>query len=835
MKIFLFIFLMTSGSCLTFLYAREKAVKVDFERNDWVPGWAHEDISVKNSNGILRFEGKNLGSNYQSFTGGIPMVDLTEYPFVYVKIKVEKEVRFELRILDSRQKETNNGNPVVNVLPSGEFHWIAMDFSDKFKQSWPTSGVVDSADISKLSILVNAGGNPDYTGWVEIEEIILGDSSLVGKKYDPVVYKPKVNQVGYLCNEDKISVIPSAHILPFNLINIETKDTVLKGKTTEPVYWPFSEETVVTADFSHLQTPGRYILLAGDLEPSFEFEISDTVYKQLFRQSIKVFYFNRASSEIKEEYGGKWARRMGHPDNAVKIHASATSAGRSEGDLVSSSGGWYDAGDYNKYVVPAGISTWQLLSALEFYPDQVSNLKLNLPESSNNLPDILDEVLWELDWLITMQDPADGGVYHKLTSASFPPPALPENENSDRYFVQKSTPAALHFAAILAKAGKILKNYGNDYETLSARCIIQAEEAWEWASEHPEILFDQVKLNQTYDPEIITGDYGVQSYNIDLSDDFLFAATELYRATRKEIYLKYLNLDGLQNNVPTWADVQFLPVQTMVIYRDEFPAVLVKQAETRLLEIGNRLLEEYKVSGYKISMGAFHEDYMWNSNGKACNQAIILIQAYQQTGNKEYYNAAIALLDYVLGRNPLDYCFVTGSGTRSPLYIHHNISVSDTVRNPIPGFLVNGPHNTYLAGCFYNSTLPAFTYLDSFCSSATNEVAIYDNSALVLAIAGIADNYEKRISGIKESAKQCDLLWHIYPNPNMGSFRVRKDAFSERFIAEEWTIFSALGEKLASGIFENQEYNIESSLSAGVYILQVKSDEIQQNQILIIK
>src|SRR5690606_23356989 len=127
----------------------------------------------------------------------------------------------------------------------------------------------------------------------------------------------------------------------------------------------------------------------------------------------------RASMELEEEYAGAWSRPAGHPDTQVEIHTSAAGKDRPAGTFIPSPGGWYDAGDYNKYIVNSGITTGTLLSAYEDFPAYFNALELKIPESKNNLPDLLDEVLYNLRWMLSMQDPADGGVYHKLTTADF--------------------------------------------------------------------------------------------------------------------------------------------------------------------------------------------------------------------------------------------------------------------------------------------------------------------------------------------------------------------------------------------------------------------------------
>ena len=122
---------------------------------------------------------------------------------------------------------------------------------------------------------------------------------------------------------------------------------------------------------------------------------------------------------------------------------------------MASPGGWYDAGDYGKYVVNGALSTGQMLLLCTLYPQAVTDQALHIPESGNGISDLLDELKYELDWLLTMQD-EDGGVFHKLTAKNFSGFVSPEAYDLDRYVIGKGTAASLDFAAVLAQAARLL-------------------------------------------------------------------------------------------------------------------------------------------------------------------------------------------------------------------------------------------------------------------------------------------------------------------------------------------------------------------------------------------
>ena len=127
--------------------------------------------------------------------------------------------------------------------------------------------------------------------------------------------------------------------------------------------------------------------------------------------------------------------------------------------------GWHDAGDYGKYVVNSGISCGTLLWAYEWYGKRIAPIRLDIPESGNGIPDLLNEVKWNLDWMLAMQD-SDGGVWHKLTTEKFCGFVAPEKDDGGtRYIIgtgkepYKSSGATADFAAVMAMAARIYRAF----------------------------------------------------------------------------------------------------------------------------------------------------------------------------------------------------------------------------------------------------------------------------------------------------------------------------------------------------------------------------------------
>ena len=492
--------------------------------------------------------------------------------------------------------------------------------------------------------------------------------------------------------------------------------------------WAPSGETVRLADFSSLDTPGIYQLKVDGAPASPSFAIGADVYRAISAAALKSYYFNRAGTALSAPFAGDYARAAGHPDTSVRVHASAASATRPAGTVIASPKGWYDAGDYNKYIVNSGIATYTLLAAYEHFPAYFQAQDLNLPERGNGIPDILNETLWNLEWMLSMQD-QDGGVYHKLTNERFDANIMPAAATRARYVVQKTTAATLDFAAVMATASRVMAAFERQRPGLSARMLTAAESAWKWAKANPAVIYKQAA-------DIGTGEYG----DSELSDEFAWAAAELYISSGRDSYYTAMQADRTQASVPSWSDVRGLAWVSLAHHRANLSAVAdQKLIASRVNTLAADLAAKWKNSAFGVPMQV--DDFVWGSNAVALNQALMLIQGYRLNGTPAYLQAAQAGFDYILGRNATGGSFVTGYGSKAPRHPHHRISEADGVAAPVPGMLVGGPQpgQQDKANCAaaYPSSLPARSYLDDMCSYASNEIAINWNAPLVYVAAAL--------------------------------------------------------------------------------------------------
>jgi endoglucanase len=550
--------------------------------------------------------------------------------------------------------------------------------------------------------------------------------------------KPAIvlNQVGFFPAASKIAVVinsPASQY--FYILSANKKDTLYNGKLQTPVQSAYSSIITRIADFSNFKQSGSFIIAVKDMPLFALFSISQNVLHDVSVASLKAFYYQRSDMPLEEKYAGQWKRAAGHPDTNVFIHPSAATNKKPAGTIISSAAGWYDAGDYNKYIVNSGITVSTLLSAYEDFSNYFKQLQTNIPESDNQIPDILDETLYNLRWMLTMQDKDDGGVYHKCTNAAFDGMVMPGVTKLPRYVVQKSTAATLDFAAVMAQAARIFKKFQSVYPGLSDSCMNAALSAWQWAVNNPAVMYNQEEMNKNFSPAVSTGAYGDRN----VSDEWFWAAAALTAATGNTQYINHKNVQtNWQMDIPTWGKVSMLGVYTILKNKKVFAKtnIDIKKLQNDFIAFANQLTGGGNAA-FKTVMGQSAKDFVWGSNAVAMNQSMLLLKAYLITNDKKYIEAAASNFDYVLGRNATGYCFITGIGYTSPMHIHHRPSQADGIVAPVPGLLAGGANPGRQDKCNYPFTEIETSYTDEACSYASNEIAINWNAPLVYVSGGI--------------------------------------------------------------------------------------------------
>ena len=538
----------------------------------------------------------------------------------------------------------------------------------------------------------------------------------------------RLNQVGMYPNQEKTAVIEGAvKAGNIRIVNAETGKKAAKVKVLRVATSPWSKKVRTVVDFSNLTQPGPYLIQCG--KETATFSISKEALTDVTKGTLKAFYLTRSGMPIEAQFAGAYARPTGHPDTLVYIHPSAASPGRPAGSTISSPWGWYDAGDYNKYIVNSAFSVGVVLCSYEQNKAGYNRLEVNIPESGNKTADVLDELMYNLRWMLTMQDPYDGGVYHKLTTPNFEGFVMPTDCHQPRYVVQKSTAATLDFAAVMAQAARIYK--GNaDYPRFSAKAAEAALAAYGWAVRNPKVLYQQNRMNEQFQPAVYTGEYGDGG----LSDEWFWAATELYLLTGDQLFADLAaRYEPKQFSAPNWGYVYALGAYDWMTLKPESQLAAVSREQ--LFNYCDSLVAFTAKSSFQTPAGNKPSDFGWGCLAEAfCTNGLNLLYAYRLSGDQKYFAGALQNAEYMLGRNAQGLCYVTGFGTKSPQHPHHRISEADAVAGPYPGLLVGGPNpgqqdiNDVKK---YDSSWPDESYADVMQSYASNEIAINWNASLL--------------------------------------------------------------------------------------------------------
>lgn len=498
-----------------------------------------------------------------------------------------------------------------------------------------------------------------------------------------------VNQQGYAIASPKVATVRTSETAPLTWELRDSAGSLLaQGETTVMGLDPASGDSVHLADFSSYQTAGENLHLAVGDSQSEPFSVSNAVYGELKTDALRFFYHQRSGTPITEPYAGgaAWERAAGHPDTSVSCFSGCSYS-------LDVSRGWYDAGDYGKYVVNGGIAVWTLQNQYERILQLGTTLgdfgdgTLNIPEGGNGRPDLLDEVRWELEFLLAMQVPEGeayaGMAHHKVHADEWAArPIWPEDDDLPRSLHPPSTAATLNLAATAAQGARLWA--GLD-EAFSTRCRTAAERAWTAAGENPTRYASS------------TDDEGGGSYSDeDVSDEFYWAAAELYVTTGNAAYADYLRSSPHWASVPSavgpfsWPGTAGLGTVSLAIVPNGLSVAEItamRQAIVAAADAFTTLSE----GGY----GAPIPIFAWGSNSEVLNAAIVMALAHDITGEARYRSGATAAMDYLLGRNPLKQCYVTGYGENPFSNVHHRIFAHDVDSSfPVapPGFVAGGPN-----------------------------------------------------------------------------------------------------------------------------------------------
>ncbi|MBR6537579.1 MAG: glycoside hydrolase family 9 protein [Lachnospiraceae bacterium] len=558
-----------------------------------------------------------------------------------------------------------------------------------------------------------------------------------------------INQMGYLPNSNKTAILalpqeagtePSLSPIRVRICNVDgccimEKDAVFFGPDEA------SGDFVWQLDFSELTAPGTYVIRSGDTV-SYPFPIGSNLYGSLNILLSKMLYYQRCGTELTEAHAGKFARKACHTAPSVlwTEYERFLAGELSEADMQTFDirGGWHDAGDYGRYTTAAACALGHILYAYRFFPDAFTK-NLDIPESGNGIPDILNECRYELDWMLQLQA-EDGSVYHKHTTQNHSAFVMPHEDTNRMLLLPPSSMAVADFVATMALASRIYR----PFDAAFAECALTAaEKSYVWLEQHPEFLFEHVR-------ECRTGGYGDRSD----TDERMWAAMELYRTTGNVRYLNEAKRLFDQHPNPVqygWADISgfagwaLLEDELMTTaaekehtsrtsaeaeFRDTYKALLIKEAD--------HLLNIISSCGYGVALET--NEYCWGSNLTVLNRGMLFGTVYRLTPKSEYHTALVRQMDYLLGVNATGYSYVTGVGAHAFCNPHNRITEADGIDDTIPGYVSGGANGTkwvdpLAKGLLPEGTPPMKCYVDRWECYSLNEITIYWNSPAIFCAA----------------------------------------------------------------------------------------------------
>ena len=531
----------------------------------------------------------------------------------------------------------------------------------------------------------------------------------------PTPVPVKVNQVGYKPDDEKVLICKyNPEITDYTIVDA-SNNVVYSGKlSTDFANSKSGDGAQVKGDFSDLTTPGTYKVVVEGIGESYEFTIADDVYNDLYKDVVRMLYLQRCGCVLDESLAGDFAHDACHMQETTVYET---------GEVIDVTGGWHDAGDYGRYVSPGAKTVMDLFITYQD-SEAARGDDLDIPESGNGVPDLLDEARYELEWMLKMQA-ANGGVYHKVTCANFPETVDAMSETAPLLVSPISPTATGDFAAVMARASVIYAEFDAEFATA---CKEAAIKAYDYLIKNEETLTGFVNPE-----EIVTGEYPDGKFY----DEIFWASMELYLATGDTTYFDKAKAVYAENSISGlgWADIGYYGMYSYLT-ADETLQTDAELAQTFIDASVAECDENIATAEKDAYFICLERSYPWGSNMTVANHGILYTMAAKFTGDEKYASYAQHQLNYLLGTNPLGYCYVTGYGSWSPDHTHHR--PSQVLGQTMPGMLVGGPNTNAedpYAKAVLSSSTGGMCYVDNDSCFSTNEITIYWNSPLIYLLA----------------------------------------------------------------------------------------------------
>jgi len=526
------------------------------------------------------------------------------------------------------------------------------------------------------------------------------------------------DQFGYRPDAKKVAVIRNPQIgfdsdetftpgSSYAVINIADSSLVLTGSA---ISWKSgatdatSGDKVWWFDFSAVNEIGEYYILDIDSNLcSYNFEIKENIYEEVLIQAMRTFFYQRSGFAKETPFAcEEWADGASHLQDK---HARDFLDKYNSNTEVDVSGGWYDAGNYDKY------TNWNANYIVHFMKAFLENPGVwgdnyNIPESGNNIPDILDEAKWGIEHLLRMLRP-DGSMLSVVGASHASPPSAATGPS---YYGRPNTSGTLNAAGAFAIASKVYQSTGmREFADSLKKCAVRA---WNWADENPNVIFknSEGSAKGLASGEQETDDYGRFSAKIE-------AAVFLYEITSEQKYKSFIESNYRKVHLLQWtfAYPYELENQETLLYYTTLPGIS-PNVESKIKSTYKKAMNErYNFpyfSGKTDPYMAHLQDYTWGSNGiKAC-QGLIYSDFIQyninSAKNSIAFEAAENYIHYIHGVNPLNLVYLSNmynfGAENSVNEFYHSWfkkssvkwdRVGESTYGPAPGFLTGGPNPSY--------------------------------------------------------------------------------------------------------------------------------------------
>jgi cysteine-rich repeat protein len=657
----------------------------------------------------------------------------------HVKLTVDEFVKFSSARNTANYTITGGGDSIV-VDSVGISRYVS-DFGSN-----SSSYVIK--DYLYLTLSNSMKSDVNYSLSMSVEDQVGrlpldGTDNIIFNYNNDISSSIKINQVGYLpvspkrvyvgnwLGDDGEMTLPSSDKFVY-IKNKSGDQVVYSGKLDEALETDikningedraFSGEDVWYFDFSSFENPGSYYVQVDGVGRSYDFEIADDLFNDIFYTSARALYYQRSGTPLTSQYAGIWNRgaaqlnTAGYYHNSILDKSPALYSGEEIGGYTDLSGGWFDAADYNKYIKTAAEAVDNFLTIYGIVPENFSDNQLNIPESNDGIPDILNETKWEVDWIAKMVS-SNGCVYNKVAFENWSD-TMPDLDTRKHWAITKTTVDTAHAAAALAKAARVLQPF---FPTEAQYYKTKALDAWQCLLDNPDqyppasATDTQAKKEAHCNP---AGSGSIPSINSGCywgySDDEgrAWAAIELFALTGDPIYDQAFTDIVPTDQIRSWTVTSWYyqpdNLKHFFDYYNTPGADSTRKARyiDGILAVMNVFQESEDLWPYKVAEKGV-TNIGFGTISMSTRKSFVYILAHELTGDPSYLEKAKLNMDFQLGANPLSKVFMTGIGDNSVLRPHHKVSEKDGIIQPIPGFTVYGPANAIPHSGYY---IPIKTY-----------------------------------------------------------------------------------------------------------------------------